>query len=84
VESHANGKRRCCPDNPGGLPLSSDLKAYLSEVSLHGENQRGQGRKRLEGPQIRIESIPKGREWGENANYPAIIREEKFGGEVRG
>jgi hypothetical protein len=60
---NAKGKRRCCPNNPRGLRLSSDFKTYLLEVSLRGQNQGNQGRKGLEGSQIRIESVSKRREW---------------------
>jgi hypothetical protein len=64
------------------LPLSSDLKAYLPQVSLYRKNQRGQGWKRLEGPQIRIGSIPKGRKWEENGNSPAITERRNLVGKL--
>ena len=61
-EDNVKWKRRCCPNNPGGLRLPSDFKTYLREVSAHGQNQGSQGRKELEGSQIRIGSVPKRRE----------------------
>jgi hypothetical protein len=80
VKSHVKREERCCPDDPRSLQLPSNLKAYLFEISLYGENQRGQSGERLEGSQIRIGSIPEGR-GGELARNK---REQKSGGEVRG
>jgi hypothetical protein len=80
VESHAKRKERCCSDDPRGLQLSSDLKAYLFEISLYRENQRGQSGKRVEGPQIRIGSVSERRVWELDRNK----REQKSCGEVRG
>jgi hypothetical protein len=44
------------------MRLPPDFMTYLREVSLHGQNQRNQGREGLEGSQIRIGSISKRRE----------------------
>jgi hypothetical protein len=79
VENHAKRKARYCLNDPRGLQLSSHLKTYLFEIPLCRKNQRGQGGKRLEGPQIRIGSIPKGRVWKLICNK----REEKSVGEIR-
>jgi len=79
VETHVNREARYCLDDPRGLQLSSDLKAYLFEIPLYRKNQRGQGGKRLEGPEIRIGSIPEGRLWKLTCNK----REEKSVGEIR-
>jgi hypothetical protein len=80
VKSHVKRKERCCPDDPRSLQLSSDLKAYLFEISLCRENQGGQSGKRVEGPQIRIGSVPERRVWELDLNK----REQKSCGEVRG
>jgi len=46
------------------MPVTtSEFQAYLREVSRHGQNQGSQGRKGLEGSQIRIGSVSKRREW---------------------
>jgi hypothetical protein len=78
VENHVKRKGRCCPYDSRSMQLSSDLKTYLFKIPLYREDQRGQGGKRLEGPQVRIGSILKGWEW------ELVGREEEFGREVRG
>ena len=40
-ESNVNGNAGHGYDYPGGLPLSSDIEADLSEIPLQGQNQRG-------------------------------------------
>jgi hypothetical protein len=80
VENHVKRKGRCRANDSRSVQLSSDFKTYLFKVPLYREDQRGQGGKRLESPQIRIGSILKGREWKLVCNK----REEASGGEVRG
>ena len=50
-------KKKHRPDNWRGLQLSPNFKANLCEVSRCGQNQRNQGWKGLEGPQIRVGSL---------------------------
>ena len=58
-----NEREDAVPNNRRGLRLPSDFKTYLPEVSLHGQKLGNQGRKGLEGSQIRIGSFSKRREW---------------------
>ena len=60
-DSDAKWERRSRPDNTRGMRISANFKTYLRKVSPRRQNQRNQGGKGLEGAQIRIGAVSKGK-----------------------